>query len=723
MTGRKVSVENGAVPNVLDSLVHRDRPKKKSPFFKKFSEAEIPTWIYNEYQAYLNYHKEDREREDRNHRYYSALDYSQWSDELKEAVMRGEESRDLSQYNFLHKKVNGLMGTLIKNPTDIDFVPVGLNNAESSTLLKEIMLRDKEVMGWEQELNEAIKDGIIYGSILRMEISDKISPLGNIALKRIEPGKVLTNPDWKTQSLKDCQSIITVAYMTAYEAKEKYPEMAQIIDDRIHEFALNSSPDFGTIDKNHSINEYQLRSLYGEKYRFIEYHHIVQEKGYRLVGTLPDGTYVEVPEPPSSLETEDSVKTWLDEWFAVNYVDKESVIKIDSTINKYYVTTVCLELSPSKPFENNISNVQIGRLPFFNFSYDNHNGRNIGVIDLLADPQTTFNKRMSMISAILGHQAKGGFVFDPEAFGNDQEKIRKVKQEGAKPGFVMDTEPGYLQTGNGRIFEEMPSTGNNAQSGAYQNASQMLDMLNQLTPQSQTLDAQSDNRESARLFGYKREQSEINMTFLFNNMERLQKEIGESYFYLSKSLYSGIYRELPVRNGKPLAINVPTFDEYGMEYLENDISMIPRQSIVVSQSASGLTQRINDRITSVELIRVLPPEAGLTKMSIMGKVVKNLENLSDEDRQEYAANLELEKEVIKSQLEAQIINNKATSMQIEMQMQQMMQPQPSPEELMMAQQQAAQQGGQQGQQPGQPMTNPNADIAKEQAKTEEQFGV
>ncbi len=143
-----------------------------------------------------------------------------------------------------------------------------------------------------------------------------------------------------------------------------------------------------------------------------------------------------------------------------------------------------------------------------------------------------------MISSVLGHQAKGGFLFDPDAFDNDERAIQELKNNGSKPGFIAATAPGYLSNGTGAIIKELPTTGQQAQNNLGANATQMLDMLSQLTPQNSAMEGVNEsNRETGRLFNFKREQGEINMASIYETKEVFKKELGEAYFELSMLLF------------------------------------------------------------------------------------------------------------------------------------------------------------------------------------------
>jgi hypothetical protein len=680
----------GKVPNILDRNTILDDKKTPSPIFKETNRNPV-VFVEDKFEKYLNYHREDRFREDRNHQFFTALDYSQWPDEIRTAVADGEDHRDMSQYNFLHKKVLGFVGMISKNPQDIDFVSQTPDYIDGALLMKRILLKDKELCHWDDAIRETIKYGIIYSGYIRVGVTKKHNELGNIELESLKPGSVLTSPYWKDESMRTCQSYITVRYMTAYEAKKKFKHKADQVDYAIRMMAESS---YQIRDTNHAIPEFMLDQLYEQKYRFIEYHHMVDEDVIQLIGVSPDGTYIEVPEPPKALKDEQSVKSWLNDWYKYNHIDPNSIIKRQSSVSKYYVATACHALDNFKLFENDLGKIQAGRLPIVQFSYDKHLGRDMGVIDFLADPQVTFNSRMSMISDIIGKASKDGHIYDPNAFGNDPRKIKEFEEKSSRPGFSIASEPGYIEDG-GRVFAEIPNNSYGIQQQATQDAEKMFDLMGELTPQNRALEGQNDSsKETGRLFNEKKDQGEINMDFLYNNLNRMMREIGELWYYLSGVLYTDIYRQFTLSDGTNLEINKEEYTPDGMSYIHNDISMIPRQEIAVSQSPAGLTQRTNDRISSIELIRILPPEASLTKMNLTSRVVKGLDNFSSEDKESFMADMEKEKLLIESQIDAQVMSNQFNSVQAQAGIQQIMQPQQPEQGAEGAEVPPEQQGGQ-----------------------------
>jgi len=671
------TTNTGAIPNVLDRADEHPllgTTKHPSPFFKKVNRSAV-SWIEDSFVKACEFHREDRIREDRNHRFFTALNRAHYSKEVLDKVASGELNIDLSQFNFLMKKVTGFVGAMMKNPHDIEFIAQSPDFIDSAILLKHLMFKDKEVGDWDDHVREAIKNGIIYGSFVRIGVTTKHHELGNMEIQCMKPGTVLTDPSWDSDDLAKCSYYMTVVYMNAYTAKETYPHKSSRIDSAIRRMYENSIE--YTQRDGHAFTEHDLHDLYDQRYRFIEFHHMVDEEVLQMIGLTPDGTYVEVPEPPKAITKSEHVNEWLDQWYAVNHVDKKSVFTRKHKISKYYVTTVCAALDTELAFDDNLGVIQAGRLPMTHFSYLRHGGKNIGLIDVLADSQTTFNKNMSLILELIAKAAKDGQVYEPNAFGNKKSKMDEFEKKSARPGFKMAAEPGYIENG-GRIFAEIPNSSGQIAQQTQQNANQMFDLLNQLTPQTLAMEGMNESsKETGRLFMEKRAQGEVTMDTVTAGIARMMRDIGRIWRTGVNQFYSDVYRRVTDSNGKVIELNKVEYTPEGMQFISNNIALMPEHEVVVSVSPSGLTQRIGDQISSLELIRILPPEMKLTSVNLTSRIIKSLDNYSKKDKEAFLADLDTERILIKTQIETQIANNEATTAQAKAIVQQMSQP-PAP---------------------------------------------
>ena len=640
--------------------------KVKSPFLKEVCTNPV-TYIENLFSQSLSYHKKDREREEKAHKFFTGLDFGQWSDAFNKLVDSGELEADRSQFNMVMKKVNGFVGSISKNPYDITFAPVDSSDIDSSHLLEKLMLHDKGITNWDSDFKIAIRYAMIHNSYLKLGITTKYNAFGNVSREFIESSKVLTDPNWQSESMKDCKWLITISYLNPREIKEIFPNKASTVDKKVEEIAFSiysSTPE----EHRRGIDEY-LVQVHNDSFRVITFHHMAKDKIKRRSAVDDNGNFISVPNPPKELSDGTTEQEWLDSWYLSNGVDSSNIFETEDMVDVYYQTTVCSAISFTEPLDDDIGKVQIGRLPFFNMSFLRHRGRNIGFVDVLIDPQLTFNKRMTLINEILARSAKDALLFDPQTFGNDQNKIRAFKKNANKPGFVMDTMPGYLENG-GRVFEQVPKAPY-PQLEIY-NSQQMLDLINTITPQTQAMDGLNESsKETGRLFHLKKTQGEVNAAFVTDMIERTMREIGEAYAFLAPQIYSGMPRKINLGRNKRtdeeevVELNIHEIDEDGNEHIYNDVSLIPFQRVVVTESPSSVTKRDSTRTAFMELLNYIPPEMIGARGFAVLKFVENLDSFSEKDLDELKSIVNNDVELAKLSTEAQLQQIQAQTAQMQ----------------------------------------------------------
>lgn len=607
-----------------------ERRKRQSPFFNRFVRNKVQ-YIENECDSALSFHEKDRKREVRATKFYTSLENGQWSDELNALVDSGELDIDRSQYNMVMKKINGFVGTVSENPFDIDFKPVDSENLDSSIMLRDLLRREKNLTKWDHQFKEAMRYGMIHNAFLMIHIDTSKSKFGNIGLKFVKNSKVLTDPNWTSQTMSDCKWAITVKYMTAHEASMMYPHMSLKIADRVNQMTDNIY--YSTPEGQRRSREEYFEQVSNDHYRFLEYHHIVEEKETCRTGMDKNGNIIQVPSPPSNVQDRDEVQEWLQSWYSKNGIIPDTIREYQEYVKNYYVTTVCASLNSYEPFEDDLGKTQCGRLPFFNISFLRHDGRNVGFADILMDPQVNLNKRMSLITEILAKSAKDALIAEPDAFGNDPVKMANFKKNSSKPGYVEFAKRGFIGDG-GRVFEQVPK----AQYPQLEifSSQQMMDMINTITPQTITMDGLSDSsKETGILFDHKRSQGELNTSFVFDMVERMWDEVGEACIPLLQNLRSGMYMKMNVgEDNRTIEINKRGIDANGVEYIENDISMIPAQSVIVSKSPKGVNRRYQDRVSYMELYRMTPDTMPLTKAFYAQKFIENLDSFNEKTLEE-----------------------------------------------------------------------------------------
>jgi hypothetical protein len=670
---------------MFQELLNFFSKKKDTPYkFPGISQdSEKVNLISSEFDNALAYYQDDLDRQDESWGLYSGINDSQYSAEVK--AQMAKENRNPFQGNIIRSKVDGLAGSVIKNFYDVSFEAVNGDNVDLTRYIKELMLIDKELLDWNSSYRELVVDGLIHLGVEEIYIDYRYNPLGNIGFRRILPGHILLDPDWLTNNAWDLRKAWKSAYLTPKQMKQIYKTKANEIDTYI-KMKEGDPEDFdnGNLDRGVIHNEQQ--SSYADKYRVIEYHHV--EKETKKV-EIDIETGMVIPEGNEEFKKEWGILN------GVNFTD--GVITREEEIDVYYVTTICPSLSNNIVLEDRRGVIQIGRLPFFPWSSARINGKNSGIPDLLKSIQQTYNFRESMLDYMIKTSPIGGKLVDPALFDNDINKMQAFIENSNNPSFVGFTATGALASGR-NYFQELPRS--TVDYGIVNELTRMLEMFDMVSKQSSTMDGQSSGSEDSGIFFARRAlQSEIAQTLLVKSLEQLWNEKGEAYLLLAKTLYSGVYREFYIMGSKEkIELNKPIVTPSG-EVIENDISQLPRTKVIVSQSPEGVTTRTIDRSVNSELLRVLPPENYLNRTLAVKNVMKTLDNAKSE-REQYNEASEIEYTLAKERALTEIMNLKASQMQIQQQLMMAQQPQlPGMDQVP--------QGGQQGEQP-QPAGNPAA---------------
>jgi hypothetical protein len=648
----------------------------KTETFTKDSIPLIPqpgnriTWIRNEFDRYVDYFAESRTREDSNWRMFSGYDYGQWDEEAVGKLQ--EEGRHVPQYNFIRNKIQGLAGSIVRNWFDIDFVPTNGKYDDLTLILKEMLYSDKEELDWNASYLQAVIDGLVFRGVEEMIISDRYNPLGNIGFERVLPGHILFDPNWVTNSGWDIRRAFKATYMTPEEIKQKYKTKSEMIDSRIQMMAMTGST-FDLGDDDHGYPQQQLNTLYGNKYRVIEYHHLEQETVTRELA-VADG--VEIPDGPEEYKRQ---------WVIANQIDmSDGVIEIKRDVNTYYVTSTCPELEIAEMLEDSKSIIQIGRLPFFVWSAGRINGVDGGIVDLVADLQQTINKRESLIDHMITVNANGGHGVDPDMFDNDESQIQDYIKNSNNPAYRWKTAAGF--TAGGRTGFVVPPR-SPFPSDIINEINRMWDMGDRISGQPASADGRSESsHETGILFQRKQMQAEISNAYMAKGLEQYWNEKGEAYMLLAKDLYSGVYREftlygkIPNQDGKSqnegtIAINVGVETQDGTKIV-NDISTLPRHKVIVSMSPEGTSLRQAKLAINAELLQYTPPEFPGMKALIIQNILKSMDGVSEADRKEMEAVHALELTNAIEMIKTNTMNSKFQQMQISGNMQQMQNPQP-----------------------------------------------
>lgn len=630
--------------------------------------------IESEFDSALQHHVKDRDIERRSWEAYSGFDYGQWPEKAKQELMRS--NRHIIQLNLIRGKVNTLAGSIAKNGLELDFVPVNEDATEATKVLKGLFYSDREMLNWDQDYIETVKDGLVHRGVEEMYIDERYSPLGNIGFKRCQPGHIILDPEWKSHDSRDLRRVWKVAYLTAKQIKEMYPAKSDIIDGAIYS-KMRRISDFEDDPATESMDKFNLEQLYGDLYRVVEYHCLKEKK-------VKSAVY-------SNGETNEDITGYTDEQIDAYVAENDPenngrVIKKTKVVKEYWVTTTCNQLLPlGEVLENAKSEIQIGRLPFFPWSSARINGRDSGIVSLLLDAQQAINKRESLSDHIIASSAHGAMAVDSALFNGDQGKTREALKEMNKPNAKIVTPPGTLSSGR-NYFYQIPKSQYHGE--IYQEIDRMRGHLDAISQSTATLEGRNESsHDTGILFARRQMQSEIALTTLTASLEQHWNNKGEAYMLLAQDLYSGAYRKFKSDFG------IKGDDKQTIELNNGYLSLedMPRHKVVISQSPRGITLRETERAINSEILQRIPPEQMLYRATISRNIMNTLDLTGDEKKRlDEATEIEYQLALKDAQLRMAGMDTQLNQMAMQQQM--MLQgPPPQQEEQMQEAEQPVQQ--------------------------------
>lgn len=617
--------------------------------------------IEQEFEEAVQYDYSNRQRNRENWRVYAGIDYGQYGpQELAQLISEG---RTPDTYNIITQKVDSLAGSILKNPFDMDFIAVEPTDSEMTQAIKQAALSDKELMDWEVSYQELVLAGLIYEGVEEMYIDTRNNPLGNIAYRTAQPGQVVFDPNWKTPSAKDCQKCYKVSWLTSEQIEQLWPHLAcytraEVLQDK----TLGASFDETSKGVTPNFDVLQDPSIVS-KYRVIQYYEMVNEEYWEeydeLTGlVLPCSTDVAFK------------KAWLDErnpeWEAERIRQRPKTKKVQ------YCTVLIPQLLPNTIIERKKTAVQCGRLQFFPWSASRINGVPRGIVDLIKDIQRNINHREMLISFIIQTSAQGGEVVDPLLFNNDQDQVDNYIATKNQPNKTFISAPGA--TSRGLMPQKLRKS--DFPSDIQAQLIRMWDYADRISKSPSAFDARTDAAsESGYLFAQKVRMAEQQQYILFAGLKRHLNEKGEAYLAQAKQTYSvgGWQRDfvIPGDEGKIIRLNEKVKDESGQVIIKADISQLARHKVVISESPSGLTNRLISRAVSAEVMATIPPENIGTRTVLTGTIVNSVDSFSADDKEKLKKFRKLEEEQAKMTLEFGIENLKLQKLNVQAQIKQL----------------------------------------------------
>jgi len=646
-------------------LATKDRPLVDRKSGDGYTKLDKVRHLYSEFSQRESITQKSRDEENENHGIYNGIGFGQWPQQVLDNLAKnGRSKKDLSQFNFAFKKVNDIVGYLIRNWYDIDYASIDGQDDDTLQYMRDLYFSDKDLCDWDTEINDTLTNGCIRSADLLMYVDYRHdTKFGNIGVKSLPPGSVIRDVNWTSKNSGDCKSAFIATYMTPKEIKEKYKTKSDRVDTLIKIRAMQETD--RDVYQGNNLPRFDLAEEYNKIYRVLEYHHMETEKRTKKLGITRYGQFVDIPKDAD------------EDWFQYNEVNPETVIEDEDYVDVYYITTICPELDPEEPLEDRKGLLQMGRLPIIHWSYGRQNGVDLGIIDLIKDPQRYYNQMMSLSHEIIAF-AKRVRLVDPEIFGNDVVNLEEVREKLSTPGETVFTESGALRDNPHAIQEASPSTYTGNEMAL---ADTVKNVAEGLTPYNASMGGQaSSGVRSAKHFDGQREQGEVNLSLLIDSVKRFNNELAECYFYAAQSLYGGLYRSFYADGKGTIEINKPNLDGS----ISNDISRLPRARVVITESPAGVTRRLNNRTTAFEAMNAFGNTDPLLN-NMFGEIIfKTFDHLTEEESKAIEERFAKQRELLEKSAEAQTAQAMLMTEQSKMQIAQMGQ------QLQMGQQQMEQ---------------------------------
>jgi hypothetical protein len=368
-----------------DSNIIQDRREK----MRKDATPEMQAEWQN-YERVCEYHYRESQRCLRNWRMYWAHDpelgLGQWPADAVSDML--SQRRQLTQFNLTMSTVDTIAGGIAQMQWDPKYYPVN-NVANSLTkLVQKMMYSEKELMDWQAELFQLFRAGLIHEGVVKIGVSDRWDPLGNIAFQYCLPGSVRRDPAWRSWSGYDMQQCWHESWLSWDTMYDTYKKWRPIIGPRMESIRAQGT-EYGF---NNGITG--LASIYdfewGSYARVVERFYIENESKTIefAVDVDENGLPSEVVIPENLDENADKI-AWLNSNVPGWQPDK--VFERDLKLRVCKVKTICPALSLTEPIAHGPTELQIERIPFFFYSASRAHGETHSVVH--ADQQAADRRR------------------------------------------------------------------------------------------------------------------------------------------------------------------------------------------------------------------------------------------------------------------------------------------------------------------------------------------
>lgn len=554
------------------------------------------------------------------------------------------EKRYAYQFNIIRPKVDTMAGAIITDLPDPDWTPVEGQPTTGTDAIKETFYSDKELTNWRVHLIELIQAGLIHNGWIEMVETTKYHPLGNIGLNFLRDGSGVPSAYWKSNDDRKLEKFWKSRYFNPEKLKFKYEKSSAAIEAAIQDLKLHGMDE---LDENAAEERRNFEGRVGSEYEVIEELWLEHVKTERLVGRKENET-VTIPFPITIKDKGEEFEKFVQ----LNQIDISSVNPYPYTDIISHKTAVCPSLDPTIMLYDKKTRVQVKGLPVYHFTTRRHEGKDMGMCETIMDMQAIFNKRITLENELVEKTNGGMKIWNKAIFRNPKEKT-EIKDYANKPGHNMFANIDDVQ----KVYEEI-------QPNAYpsQVMSQIELIYNQLLPLvsgvSDAWSAEGASNDSGILYERKVQMNKIGTLLMDEGVKHLINNIGEGYMYQWPITYGGMEREITTKGGKGKVVLNEKLQE---GFVRNSVEHLPRHKVIVTEKVDSPTRQQSTREMMMELMKQINPETNPISFQNALRTVFETLNISDDEKEKFMADLELELAAARTQMTAQIASNTAAT--------------------------------------------------------------
>lgn len=346
---------------------------------------------------------------------------NQWSDDDK-AILKAD-LRPAVVFNRIARTINAVTGLELQNRQEVNYKPISTDDTGVNDLMNAAAKWTRSNCDAEDEESEAFQDTLICGIGATETLMDySTDPDGMVIVERIDPFEFAVDPRSRKRNFDDARWIARFKAYSKSEFESMYPDVDLEGSDS------DLWNDEADVSIGHADDEYKHddsaedQKEKGDTYTVIKYQYFDEECFYRVAS---QGQIVELTK---------------DEYEAVAEQLQAMGIKAIKQHKRIYKQVILCRNTILEQSEAPIKGFSIRLITGLR---DRNENIWFGLVELMKDPQRWANKWLSQIQFILNSNAKGGVMFETDAFADP----KKAKKEWAKPNGWIELNEGAVAAG------------------------------------------------------------------------------------------------------------------------------------------------------------------------------------------------------------------------------------------------------------------------------------